>query len=361
VEGTSGGTVEATGSGSSIVLENDSVIAGGLVSIASGAVLTTTAGDTADALEANTFNAGTIDVVDDSTLFVEGHWQNFGMVMLSFNMATGAGTVDIEAGHTWTLQGGGWVCLYGEGSSIQSDPNATSGATDTLDNVDDTIKGGNIIGDQYMSIDNHTGATIDAVGDLTIDAITGVPGPGGSTHIYNAGVIETDPTLGGNITIESQMQNFGQLIANSGAIDAEFAVYNNGVAEINGSGSIEFGAEVDNDVLFGTGANAGAGTLILDTADTTSNFSGSISGFAVGDTIDLRDYAYSAATNVSSSTFGSLDGLLVLSNGSGANSAGLHLLGDYTNAYLTANNEAFQFGSDGGGGTTIKLVSTLKS
>jgi hypothetical protein len=360
---TGGGEVETTGSGS-IVLVNGSTIASGFVMISAGGSLSTSAGDTglaSDAVEASVFNQGAINVVDDSTLVVDAHWQNSGSVNL--DGSTDPTSIVIKAGNTWELLGDGTLNLTGSNTSI-----ASGGAGATLDNIGNKIDGAGAVGDGNMTIDNHTGATIDATtGGLTIDATPYNSGTK-TSYIYNAGVIQSDSA--GGVTIESAMSNFGELIANTGFIDAQDAVFGNGVAKINGSGSIEFGAEADNDVIFGANAT---GTLILDKSTNTASdpFNGSISGFGVGDTIDLRDFAYNGATpadmaiDPAHSSSGTLDAGLTFTNGT-TDSANFYFLGNYTSAYLSAHNEAFAFGDDGrqigttgSDGTTIKLVSTV--
>jgi hypothetical protein len=160
----------------------------------------------------------------------------------------------------------------------------------------------------------------------------------------------------GTLTIETAMINFGQLIANSGgSIDAEDQVFGDGLAKIEGAGSIEFGAEAENDVVF---SGKAAGTLILDNTSpggADDPFFGSINGFTstktTSDTIDLRDLAFTGIANMSlanSSGFGSLDGSLVVSNGT-ATSAAFSLVGTYTSGQ-------FQFASDNHGGTDITLA-----
>ena len=98
----------------------------------------------------------------------------------------------------------------------------------------------------------------------------------------------------------------------------------------------------------------------------TSSFYGNIYGLAAGDTIDLRDFAYTSGHMAlgSNATFGTLDGGLTVSNGTQTSSY-LFLEGDYTAADLSTNHLAWQFVSDGHQigttgpyGTEIKLVST---
>jgi hypothetical protein len=337
-----GGIVQTVGSGV-IILEDDAVITNQTdLTIAAGGTLTTTDGDTGDVVEATVFNQGTINVTDDSTLIVDGHWQNSSVINLD---GTGDPTlIQIQGGNTWELLGDGTVTLNGVGTGIVSGgPNAQ------LDNKTETIAGSGSIGDANMTVNNNAGATIEATGGtLTIDATAYNSGTN-SDYIYNAGVMEAAST--GALTIEAAMSNFGRLIASSGGfIDALGQVFGNGLAEIEGASAIAFAQEVDNDVVF---SGKAAGALILNNStpsEANDPFYGSISGFAAGDRIDLADLAFNKGTMsvAPASGFGTLDASLVVSNGV-TTSTSLYLLGGYTSG-------EFRFKNDGSGGTDITLV-----
>jgi hypothetical protein len=115
----------------------------------------------------------------------------------------------------------------------------------------------------------------------------------------------------------------------------------------------QFGAEADNDVRYAQGSD---GQLILDDS---ASFFGNIYQMAVGDSIDLRDFAYNSAnpsamklansstTRPGDSGFSALDGDLQITNGTSL-SSNLHLEGDYQSATWT-------FKADALGGTIITL------
>ena len=354
---TGGGRVQTSGTGSIVLEKNAQINHQSAVSILAGGSLSTTALDASDAVENNVTNAGTINVVNNSALYADFHWQNSGSVNVEGTSA--ATTLYVAASSYLDLQGDdplhrGTVNLEGTHSAILS-----AGAGADLDNINNLISGSGVIGDANMTIDNQTSGTIDATGTsgLILDA---TPDTSGNTYIYNAGTIESNSA--GGLTIEAAMYSPGKLIANTGGnIVAEDAVYGPGVTDINGTGSIEFGGENDGNTYFGAG---GAGSLILD--NSAQNYA-NIYGFASGDTIDLRDFAYvSGSTKIDStkSGFGEFDAGLILTNGS-AYSSPLYLEGNYTAANLTANHLAFQFSSDGHEigatgkfGTDVTLVST---
>jgi hypothetical protein len=116
-----------------------------------------------------------------------------------------------------------------------------------------------------------------------------------------------------------------------------------GVAQIGGTGSIEFGGYVYQDVAFLSGA---AGHLILDNSSVPADQPGAISGFAAGDTIDLRDVQDIVGTTKS---FGGAlnQGELIVSDGT--HTANLNMLGAYTGA-------SFSLSTDGHNGTLVSFV-----
>ena len=346
-----GGVVEAL-AGGSIVLENNAeVIQQAYVSIAAGGTMRTTSGDTADTVEQNVISSGSFNVAANSTAIIEGIWQNSGTVNLN-GSAAGAAQVEIQAGKNWTLLDGGTTTLNGFNDSIVS-----QGAGAELRNRGNTIQGAGTIGDTNMSIEDDYGSTIDAMVEgsfktLTLDATAYDPTTQ-TTFINNGGFMEA--SAGATLDIDSAMYNSLYLIANAGStIDAQDAVYGPGLSLIRGDGSIEFGAEADNDVKYAQGSG---GQLILDDS---AQFFGNIYQLAVGDSIDLRDFAYNSANpsamKVSTPSavpggdagFGALDGDLQISNGTSL-SSNLYLEGNYQSA-------AWTFKSDGHGGTTITLA-----
>ena len=349
----SGGGIVEAGAGGTIVLENNAeVTQQGYVSISAGGFMKTTAGDTADAVTDNLINNGLFGVAHQSTAILDDNWQNSGSVVLA-GTAAGAAQIEIEAGKTWTLLDGGTVTLNGFNDDIVS-----QGAGTELRNRGNTIAGAGTIGDANMTIENDYGSTIDATvegssGTLTLDA-TAYNASTQTTYINNAGYVEA--STGATLDIDSAMYNSLYLIANTGStVDAQDAVYGPGLSIIRGNGSLEFGAEADNDVRYAQGSG---GQLILDNS---AVFYGNIYQMAVGNSIDLRDFAYNSATpsdmKVSTPSavpggdagFGTLDGDLQISNGTTL-SSNLYLEGNYQSA-------AWTFKADTHGGTIITLAS----
>ena len=314
------------------------------ISIAAGGLLRTSNGDTADIVEDNLISSGSFNVRFNSTAILEGTWQNSGAVNLN-GSAVGAAQIEIEAGKNWTLLDAGTVTLNGFSNSIVS-----QGAGAELRNRGNTIQGAGTIGDTNMTIENDFGSIINAMVEgssktLTLDA-TAFNAATNTTFISNAGTVEA--SAGATLDIDSAMYNSQYLIANSGStVDAQDAVLGPGLSIIRGNGSMEFGAEADNDVRYAQGSG---GQLILDNS---AQFFGNIYQMTVGDSVDLRDFAFNSANPSAmkvggDSGFGTLDGALQISNGTSL-SSNLFFEGNYTSA-------AWAFKSDGHGGTTVTLA-----
>ena len=339
-----GGIVEVF-AGSSIVLKNNAeVTSQAYISISAGGLMKTTSGDTADTVEDNLISSGAFNVAANSTAIFEGTWQNSGAVNLN-GSAAGAAQIEIEAGNNWTLLDAGTVTLNGFNDSIIS-----QGAGTELRNRGNTIQGAGTIGDTNMTIENDYGSTINAMVEgssktLTLDATAYDPSTQ-TTFINNGGTVEA--SSGATLDIDSAMYNSQYLIANAGStVDAQDAVFGPGLSIIRGNGSMEFGAEADNDVCYAQGSG---GQLILDDS---AQFFGNIYQMTVGDSVDLRDFAFNSANPSAmkvggDSGFGTLDGALQITNGTSL-SSNLYLEGNYQSA-------AWTFKSDAHGGTTITLA-----
>jgi hypothetical protein len=339
-----GGAIEIFAGGSVVLENNAEVTQQGFISIAAGGLMRTTSGDTADIVETNLISSGSFNVRFDSTAILEGTWTNSGAVNLN-GSAAGAARIEIEAGNNWTLLNGGTVTLNGFNDSIVS-----QGAGAELRNRSNTIQGAGTIGDANMRIENDYGSIINAMVEgtfktLTLNATAFDPTTQ-TSFISNAGTMEA--SAGATLDIDSTMFNSQYLIANAGStVDAQDAVFGPGLSVIRGNGSIEFGAEADNDVKYAQGSG---GQLILDDS---AQFFGNIYQMTVGDSVDLRDFAFNSANPSAmkvggDSGFGSLDAALQITNGPSL-SSNLFLEGNYQSA-------SWGFKSDGHGGTTITLA-----
>ncbi len=341
-----GGVVETVGKGS-IVLEDDAEIVNqAYLAVSAAGKVSTSATDTGDVIEDNVINHGAVDVVGNSTLIVDGHWQNYGTV--DFQSTSTASTIEIATGKSWTLLDGGTLVLNNGDDKILS-----QGAGTAFRNRGNLVEGTGTIGDGNMTIENDYGSTIEALdGTLTLNA-TPYDAATSTTYINNAGVLEAG--VGGMLTLDSAAFSSGDLIANSGGtVVADDAIYGPGLSIIRGDGTVEFNALSDNDVRFAAGAD---GTLALGGGATLN---GDVYGLAIGDSIDFTGLAYNATTpsaNVLSAnaSFGKLDGELQVTNGT-TNSVAVFLEGNYTSAYLTAHHLTWEIKQDAGTGTLVTLA-----
>jgi Ca2+-binding RTX toxin-like protein len=129
----------------------------------------------------------------------------------------------------------------------------------------------------------------------------------------------------------------GSLWANGGDVTLHGDVTGAGGALISGEAKLEFGAASDANVVFDDGA---AGVLMLDDS---SAFSGSVSGFGNGDSIDLGDVNFGANLTADyHANDAGTGGTLTLSDG--ANSSSIAIVGQYVAAGAQA---------DGQGGTVL--------
>ncbi len=271
--------------------------------------------------EPTTSNAGSLTIGDGATLPLGGTIDNAGTIALN---AAGEETDLVLLSGDVTLQGGGAVTL----SDNAANAIVGSAADTTLTNLDNIITGAGRIGDSSMTLNNA--GVIDATGvnPLIIDT--------GSNSIANSGRIEA--TGAGGLVINGPVVNSGTLSADGGNFTVAGPVTGAGIARIAGTATLEFGAASAENTSFASGA---AGTLRLDQA---AAFTGTVSGFAAGDAIDLRNLAFGSNTALGYTDNGAGGGVLTVGNN--VQVVDLALMGQYAAA-------RFQAHSDPGGGTLI--------
>ncbi|WP_095082316.1 VCBS domain-containing protein [Pseudomonas sp. Irchel s3h17] len=262
-----------------------------------------------------TTNAGTITIADGAIMPFGGSIDNSGTITLG---STGSGTHLEILFRGATLTGGGQVVLSDSAQNV-----IFGGSADTvLTNADNTISGAGQLGAGQMMLVNAGLILASGVNALVIDT--------GSNAVTNTGVLEASGS--GGLVIESALVNSGSLWANDGNIIIHADASGAGSATISGSAMLEFGAASDQNVTFDSGA---AGTLKLDVS---AAFSGSVSGFTVGDKLDFGDIAFGVNTQI---TYAANDtgtgGMLIVSDG--AHVAQVALSDQYAAAGLQANAE----------------------
>jgi hypothetical protein len=284
-------------------------ISGGTLS---GGTLKTTGGgqisishETIDGSNGHTVtNTGSL-LVDGVTLL--GTINNTGTITLNGGtIAVGAGGATVNNTGTIALNdavipvGAGGLTLAGSGSVAFNDSSA------------------NIIAGTGTSTTLTNQTTISGAGDIG----------GNGLLLTNQGVI--DATAAVNPLT-------GHLIANNnGTAIFAGAVSGTGTATVYGAGSIEFGSTTTSNITFAAGAD---GTVTFDAASTLTGKL-SVTGFTLGDTIDLADIKYGSSGP--SLTFSK--GVLTVSDGTDV--AKLTMVGNYTLA-------SFHAAPDGSGGTLI--------
>ncbi|MEM5389553.1 Ig-like domain-containing protein [Paraburkholderia phymatum] len=270
-------------------------------------------------------NAGVMTLNDGAMLPLGGTIDNTGTIALA---STGHET-DLEVlVRDATLKGGGTVTLSDDSHNVIFGGTADA----TLINVDNTISGAGQIGAGQLSLVN--GGTIVANGthSLLIDT--------GTNAVVNTGTLEA--TGAGGLEINGAVANSGNLWANGGNLMVHGDVTGSGNAIISGAATLEFGAASAVNATFADGA---AGTLKLDQA---AGFTGTVSGFAAGDTLDLADVLNSDHTTLSfAANATGTGGTLTVSDG--VHTANISMQGNLSGA-------GFHLAHDQGSGTIVTYV-----
>ena len=245
------GSLALTKSGATLSLDKGALGVAGVVTTVAGSVVQAVAGTT-DTISVGVFeNEGTVAVANKATLIAGGMWTNDGSIALQGS----SGATKLEAMGVLRLAGGGTLTLGGSDNSIVS-----NGSTAFLSNEGDTIKGAGAIGagSAKLNFSNDLGGTVDATGALAIGT--------GARTVFNDGVFEAGST--GHLTVSSALVSNGALIANGGVVTIGAALTGAGVADIEGTGQIEFAKAAHADVYFAAGDH---GTLQLDHDATTGD------------------------------------------------------------------------------------------
>jgi hypothetical protein len=247
------GTLLASGTGSKVELSSATLI-GGTLTTTGGGIIESSGGNGAT-LQGVIISSGSI-VTDPygSALYLSGTIVNQGEIAVG--SSTNGSSLFVGASGA-TLTGGGVIAL-GNNSGNLFDAN---GAAGELVNVDDSIQGsGSVTG--LASLANDAGATVDADQStpLLIYSISG--------GVTNNGVFEA--TGGGTLHVEE-------------------SVAGSGVFSVQANSEVDLGGATSETTDF-AGADA---TLKLDTP---TNYTGTISGLAIGDVLDLGDTTAILAT-----------------------------------------------------------------
>ncbi len=301
----SAGTIDATGT---IVFDTGH-------SISNDGLLEATGGGTLDFQDGYVENTGTgpgygILIDGTSTLLLD----------TSYMQLSGGGDLSLAAGSA----------LISHGITTVTVDSGTFVYIPELDNIDNTISGAGTIGSGNgdLILTNESDGTIDAdVSGATLSLNTG-------NTISNDGLLEA--TNGGTLDIHDAVYNTGTLEADyGGTLTVDDAVSGGGSALIDG-GTLDFAQASDADVQF---TSSPGGKLVLGDVH---HFTGTVSGLAAGDVIDLVGIASDAISFTGDDT-----GLNLVYGAQPGDSIALGA------GYAPG---AFTLVSDGHGGTDVELT-----
>ncbi|MBS0643701.1 MAG: hypothetical protein JSS43_27890 [Proteobacteria bacterium] len=282
-----GGTIQALVAGAHVDLSASAIQGGSLKGF-----IRTTGDATLDGLAAGAItNNGTMQISDQTNLFVSGIINNLGTILLNQISLAGAARLRL-ASQIVTLQGGGRLVMS------NSDSNQVYGqsASNTLINVNNIISGAGALGSGQMTLINQAAGVIKADQDATYFGTGQLVVNTASNLMTNAGTMMATAT-GGLRLYNTTIGNAGGTIAAFGAdthVDLDTAWILSGTLVTTGGGVIQV---VSNAVLDGitNGPILNLGTVLvndqtrLDLAGTINNV-GSIllDQQSIGGATDLR-------------------------------------------------------------------------
>jgi hypothetical protein len=310
-----GGTILASGSGASVIIQG-ATINGGTLSTAGGGIVQDAAGY--NSVLNGVTNTGTFAVVNDSTTTIEGTITNSGIIELT---SAGSNPRMVLGGSSVTLTGGGVVSLNNSaGNYIYG-----AAATDVLTNVNNTIQGSGNIGMGSMGLVNQGVINATQSQALTIQTSNGTTNTGtleataganlildGDTYTNTGGTLFASGS-GSAVTIQGTTINGGTLSTAGGGIIQDAGGYNSVLNGVTNTGTFA----VVNDsttTIEGTITNSGVIELTSAGSNPRMVLGGSSVTLTGGGVVSLNNsagnYIYGAAaadvlTNVNNTIQGS--------------------------------------------------------
>jgi hypothetical protein len=229
-----GGTIQAVGAGSNVLLGPDASFSGGTLTTSGGGIVgaasNTSSGHpaTLEGMASTVTNAGTFQVPNGGAAVLDGTISNTGTILLN---GTGASTLlDVNGpAQAATLTGGGTVTMS------NSPSNAIGVLGGGFTNVNNTIQGAGQIGNTQAGLNNQ--GTINAnIGGTGANPLIINPAP----TAVNTGTLEA--TNGGTLVLQSIFANTGGKIeavgAGSTVILGPDTSFSGGTLTTNGGGVI---------------------------------------------------------------------------------------------------------------------------
>ena len=357
------GTVQATGAGSVLSINNINVAnAGGTLRALNGGVLLH-AGGTISGGTLTSSGGGVLQATNDSGNFLDGVTMNG-----TFNMATGAQTREsviggmslngtINLGNSSLLAFRGTQTLSGSGSIVFGDGTGGAGFLG-VDGTNPVLTIGSnvvvrgqsgVIGDQLIA--GGGGGSLVNNGRISSDVAAGsIILRGLASGITNNGIIEAQN--GGNIRLQSNVAGAagGQIRAGTGSVVLQEGVTLSGAINTSGGGSFQPSNSNGNFL----DAVTFAGILNMATGSQVRNQI--VNGLSLGGTINLNNSSYLAFNGTQT-----LSGTGSIVFGDGTNGTGF-LSVDGTSPVLTiasgiavrgANGVVGEQGITGGGGNSL--------
>ena len=332
----SGGTVDVKFSGAAddmitasdggtVIITDDELGAGG--AFGSGATITATNGTLTIENGSSFGSNASVTTTDAGTTLTITGGSSFGSNAIV--SASGGSTLIIEGSSTF----GNSVSVEATGgSSLTIEGGASLAAADTITLSSGTtaVDGTEIVGFGTLSGNLTNIASIEADGGtLNITGLT----TGTVSATVDASAALVVGAAGHTVTFSSA-SNLGTIEVAAGTLDITGAVspatgFGSASTQIDAGATLELGSSDAETVAF-NGANA---TLHLDA---TSSFTGNVTGFAVGDMIDLGAVDYNLVTTYGTYTGNSSGGTLTVTDAHG-DSVAVQLVGNYTTDYFAGS------------------------
>jgi hypothetical protein len=202
---------------------------------------------------------GTFDVMNNSDLELFGNINNQGTI----NVVGGGSNTDIQVESAVSLTGGGVIALDAAFANTRIVDEVGS-ADGELTNVDNTIQGRGVIGNNRLKFINDAGGTVNA---NAMGASLQLNSRDGNT---NQGFFIASNE--GTFDIVGDLMNDGMVQADlNSLVDASGVLTNNSTGSLVGNGEIE-AVSINNDGRIAPGASVGTLTLDADTVFGSTSF-----------------------------------------------------------------------------------------